>query len=62
MTLEAPFPSPVFSEAALGRFDLLLAGLALETDLLDELGTGSAEFFGADFGAVVFAITLFLCV
>jgi hypothetical protein len=28
---------------------------------LRELGASSAELFGGDFGAVVFAITLFLC-
>jgi hypothetical protein len=28
---------------------------------LGELGTVSGELFDADFGAVVFAITLFLC-
>jgi len=53
MTVEAPFPSLSFIDAALGRFVRALA--------LGELGTASGELFGADFGAVVFAITLFLC-
>ncbi len=59
MIVEAPLPStPTFAEAA-ARLDLPLVALAeLEAD---ELGTGSGELFGADFGAVVFAITLFLC-
>jgi hypothetical protein len=44
ITLEAPFPSDAIFEAA-DRFGLLLA---------------SPEAFAGDFGAVVFAITLFL--
>jgi hypothetical protein len=44
ITLEAPFPSEAIFEAA-DRFGLLLA---------------SPEAFAGDFGAVVFAITLFL--
>ncbi|HEY6325640.1 MAG TPA: hypothetical protein VIW73_03865 [Candidatus Cybelea sp.] len=60
MIIEAPLPSPVAFVEAVDRLDLLLAALAgLGTD---ELGTGSAELFWVDFGAVVFAITLFLCV
>jgi hypothetical protein len=47
MILEAPFPSDL---SAPERFDLLFVAR-----------TGSIELFGADFGAVVFAITLFLC-
>jgi hypothetical protein len=54
MTVEAPFPSVVtLSGATADRFDFPLAALG-------ESGTASAEFLGADFGAVVFAITLFL--
>ncbi|MGB8908486.1 MAG: hypothetical protein WCC84_07025 [Candidatus Cybelea sp.] len=50
ITVEAPFPSPVtFSPATAERFGLALAALG-------ELGTGSGELFGVDFGAVVFAI------
>jgi hypothetical protein len=48
MILEAPFPSDL--SAVPERFDLLFVAR-----------TGSIELFGADFGAVVFAITLFLC-
>jgi hypothetical protein len=60
MIVEAPLPSPPALVDAADRFDLALAALAgLGTD---ELGTGSAELFCTDFGAVVFAITLFLCV
>src|SRR5579871_538045 len=47
ITVEAPLPSPPALVAA-DRFDLALVALA-----------GAGE---ADFGAVVFAITLFLCV
>ena len=50
--VEAPFPSVVTLRVARERFDLPLVALG-------ELGTASAEF-AADFGAVVFAITLFL--
>jgi hypothetical protein len=50
MMVEAPLPSDLGADEA--RFDLALA--------LGELGTGSGELFGVDFGAVVFAITLFL--
>jgi hypothetical protein len=46
--VEAPFPSPTFKGATLGRFVRVFA--------LGELGTGSGELFGRDFGAVVFAI------
>jgi hypothetical protein len=53
MTVEAPLPSVVTLRVAMERFDLPLVALG-------ELGTGSAEFFAVDFGAVVFAITLFL--
>jgi hypothetical protein len=53
MICDAPFPSVRILAGAAGRFDLALVAL-------DELGTGSAKLFGADFGAVVFAITLFL--
>jgi hypothetical protein len=50
ITVDAPFPSPVtFSAATAERFGLALTALG-------ELGTGSGELFGADFGAVVFAI------
>ncbi|MBV8532052.1 MAG: hypothetical protein JO104_12110 [Candidatus Eremiobacteraeota bacterium] len=52
MTVDAPLPSPL-SGADAGRFDLAFAALG-------ELGTVSAEL-STDFGAVVFAITLFLC-
>jgi hypothetical protein len=50
MTCEAPFPVVTFRGATL-RFDFARVAL----------GTASAELFGADFEAVVFAITLFLC-
>jgi hypothetical protein len=53
MTVEAPLPSVVTLRVAMERFDLPLVALG-------ELGTGSGEFFAVDFGAVVFAITLFL--
>ncbi|MGB6518588.1 MAG: hypothetical protein WBE79_08825 [Candidatus Cybelea sp.] len=49
MTVEDPFPSPITFSAATERFGLALAALG-------ELGTGSGELFGADFGAVVFPI------
>jgi len=55
MTVEAPLPSPkTLSGATADRLDLPF-------EALGELGTVSGELFGADFGAVVFAITLFLC-
>ncbi|MBV9717904.1 MAG: hypothetical protein JOZ77_01175 [Candidatus Eremiobacteraeota bacterium] len=55
MTVEAPFPSVVtLSGATAGRFDLGRVALG-------DSGTASAELFAADFEAVVFAITLFLC-
>jgi hypothetical protein len=54
ITVDAPFPSLSFIEAAEGRFDLGLVALG-------ELGTVSGEFLDEVFGAVVFAITLFLC-
>jgi hypothetical protein len=54
MIVEAPLPSVAIFSGATERFDLLLVALG-------ELGTASAELLGADFGAVVFAITLFLC-
>jgi hypothetical protein len=58
MTVEAPFP-PATSFKAADRFDLAFGPL-------DELATasfdvGSAGLFAWGFGAVVFAITLFLC-
>jgi hypothetical protein len=51
--VEAPFPS-AFSGDDVARFDLAFVALG-------KLGTDSVELFGVDFGAVVFAITLFLC-
>jgi hypothetical protein len=54
MIVDAPFPSVVtLSDATADRFDFARVALG-------ESGTASAEFFGADFGAVGFAITLFL--
>jgi hypothetical protein len=54
ITVDTPFPSePRFSDVE-ARFDRPFAAR-------DELGTASGELFGVDFGAVVFAITLFLC-
>ncbi|MGC2405063.1 MAG: hypothetical protein WA431_01470 [Candidatus Cybelea sp.] len=50
--VEEPFPSAFSGDAA--RFDLAFVALG-------KLGTDSVELFGVDFGAVVFAITLFLC-
>jgi hypothetical protein len=49
ITVEAPFPSVALSGTTAERFGLALAALG-------ELGTGSGELFGVDFGAVVFAI------
>src|ERR1700729_3511687 len=44
----------IFPNENRSRFDLAFVALG-------ELGTGSGELLGAGFGAVVFAITLFLC-
>jgi hypothetical protein len=52
ITVEAPLPSVIF-KLATDRFDRGLAAL-------DDSGAGSVELLCADFGAVVFAITLFL--
>jgi hypothetical protein len=51
ITVEAPLPSTTLDAERLDR--------ALLTR--DGLGTDSAGLLDADFGAVVFAITLFLC-
>jgi len=51
ITVDAPFPS-LFNDVE--RFDLGFAALG-------ELGTDSGELLRVVFGAVVFAITLFLC-
>ena len=53
MMVWAPLPSVILS-ATEERLDRGRVALG-------DSGTGSAELFGADFGAVVFAITLFLC-
>jgi len=53
MTVEAPLPSLVIFSDAAERFDRGLAAL-------DDSEADSVELFGVDFGAVVFAITLFL--
>jgi hypothetical protein len=49
MTVEEPLPS-IFAD------DRFVRGLGVRADSFDALRTGSEELFGADFGAVVFAI------
>jgi hypothetical protein len=54
MTVDAPLPSLViFSVATADRLDRAFVALG-------DSGTGSAEFLGVVFGAVVFAMLLFL--
>ena len=70
MSSGQPFDTDVWKQlSALGLPALIIpaehggaeAGYSVLSVALGELGTGSGELFGVDFGAVVFAITLFLC-